>query len=184
MLSTCVSSSMMRSSTSRCLMAALIRRITPRRSLSPPFMAAFMSSVSWFFRLMASYPQDSYSLTGKRKKPVSLAQHRPAFSHRARLGRTAPSIQALTLGHVARHAAQMALHRRGGLALALLRRLFVELALPGLGKDAGLFAGTLETAQRELERLVLANFDVGHDHSAVNCCPLDRASRAFYREFQ
>src|SRR6185437_1448317 len=35
----------MRSSTSRCLSAARISRITPRRGLSPPFIAAFMSSV-------------------------------------------------------------------------------------------------------------------------------------------
>ena len=51
------------------------------------------------------------------------------------------------------------------LALALGGRLFVELALARFGQHAGLFAGALETAQRELERLVLANFDVGHDYS-------------------
>ena len=59
----------------------------------------------------------------------------------------------------------MALDRRGGLALALLGRLFVELALARFGQDAGLLAGTLETAQSELERLVLADFDAGNGNS-------------------
>src|SRR5690606_34903614 len=43
--STCASSSVMRSSTSFCLMAARIRRIVARRSFSPERIAAFMSSV-------------------------------------------------------------------------------------------------------------------------------------------
>src|SRR5262252_8679931 len=71
----------------------------------------------------------------------------------------------------------MALHRRGGLALALLRRLFVELALARFGQDAGLLAGTLETAQSELERLVLANFDVGHGCSADKLLKVRSVSR-------
>src|ERR1700679_2272095 len=74
----------------------------------------------------------------------------------------------------------MALHRRGGLALAFLRRLFVELALAGFGQDSGLFAGAFETAQRELERLVLAHFDVGHVVSAVNYSQFSWPSRIFY----
>jgi len=44
------------------------------------------------------------------------------------------SIQALALGDVARAAASLALHGGGGLALTLLGRLLVELALAGLGK--------------------------------------------------
>src|SRR5258706_3420338 len=91
------------------------------------------------------------------------------------------SVQTLALGHVARHAAQMALHRRGGLALALLRRLFVELALARFGQHAGLFAGALEAAQGELERLVLANFDVGHGDSSKLGPDSVRVSRIFYR---
>src|SRR3954464_15617232 len=42
---TCASSSVMRSSTSRCLMAACKRRMTARRSFSPDRIAVFMSSV-------------------------------------------------------------------------------------------------------------------------------------------
>src|SRR6478609_10164451 len=42
---TWVSSSVMRSSTSRCLMAACKRRMTARRSFSPDRIAVFMSSV-------------------------------------------------------------------------------------------------------------------------------------------
>src|SRR5262249_44719925 len=78
-----------------------------------------------------------------------------------------PSIHPLALGDVARHAAQVALHRRGGLALALLGRLLVELALAGLGQHAGLLAGALEAAQRDFERLVFSNFYVGHRISGV-----------------
>src|SRR5690348_10080468 len=69
------------------------------------------------------------------------------------------SVQTLALGDVARDAAGLALHRGGGLALALLGRLLVELALAGFGQDAGLLAGALEAAQGKLERLVLADFD-------------------------
>src|SRR6202012_6287065 len=45
------------------------------------------------------------------------------------------SVQAGTTRGVTRQAAQMALHRGGTLALALLGRLFVELALTRLGHD-------------------------------------------------
>ena len=86
------------------------------------------------------------------------------------------SVQALALGHVARGAAGLALHRGGGLALALLRRLLVELALAGLGEDAGLFAGALEAAEGKLERLVFADFDAGHTVSRVT--DMTRTGRA------
>ena len=56
----------------------------------------------------------------------------------------------------------MTLDRGRTLALAFLGRLFVELALANFGENAGFFAGTLETAQSELERLVLADFYAGH----------------------
>jgi hypothetical protein len=72
------------------------------------------------------------------------------------------SVEALALGHVARHATQVTLDRGRRLALALLGRLLVELALAGLGQHAGLFAGALEATERELEWLVFADFYVGH----------------------
>jgi hypothetical protein len=49
---TAASSSSMRSSTSFCFMAAVSRRMVPRRSLSLARMAAFMSSVICSLRLM------------------------------------------------------------------------------------------------------------------------------------
>src|SRR3546814_2129486 len=63
---------------------------------------------------------------------------------------------------VARGAARLALHGGGGLALALLGRLLVVLALAGFGQHAGLLAGALEAAQGKLERLVFADFDAWH----------------------
>src|SRR3990167_3388522 len=48
------SSSVMRSSTSFCFIAACNRRMVPRRSLSLARMAVFMSSVIWSLRLMAA----------------------------------------------------------------------------------------------------------------------------------
>src|SRR5579863_4585635 len=51
--STCVSSSVMRSSTSRCLMAASARRIVASRSFWPARIAVFMSSVMRSFSAMS-----------------------------------------------------------------------------------------------------------------------------------
>src|SRR5690606_36166803 len=68
-------------------------------------------------------------------------------------------------GHVARGATGLALHRGRGLALALLGRLLVVLALAGFGEDAGLLAGALEATEGKLERLVFADFDAGHTES-------------------
>src|SRR5690606_23914108 len=79
------------------------------------------------------------------------------------------SVEALALGDVARGAARLALHGGGGLALALLGRLFVVLALAGFGQHASLLAGALEAAQGKLERLVFADFDAGHR----NLCGLE-----------
>src|SRR5690606_23878216 len=140
-------------STSFCLIAALIRRITARRSFSPAFIAAFMSSVSCCLRLIGV--SSGISESQKREKPATLA--RAGFR-----SQPSRSVQALALGDVARGAARLALHRRGGLALALLGRLLVELALAGLGQHACLFAGALEAAQGKLERFVFADFDAGH----------------------
>src|SRR5215467_9068617 len=152
--STCASSSTMRSSTSRCLIAARISRITPRRSLSPPFMAAFMSEVICSFKDIAMTP----NANGRHRSRNAGRMFRPNGGPEAR----PRSIQALALRHVARDAAQVTLDRSRALALALLGRLFVELALADFGEDAGLLAGALETAKSELERLVLADFDAWH----------------------
>jgi len=89
------------------------------------------------------------------------------------------SVEATALGHVAADATQVALDRGGRLALALLGRLLVELALAGLGEDAGLLAGALEATQGKLERLVFADFDAGHGISGADSvgprdsCPRD-----------
>src|SRR5690606_40963776 len=93
-------------------------------------------------------------------------------------GRAARSVHPLALGDVARAAASLALHRGSGLALALLGRLLVELALAGLGQHAGLLAGALEATQGKLERLVFADFDARHTDSLEwHGCPGCRASR-------
>jgi hypothetical protein len=55
MATTATSSSVMRSSTSFCFIAASSRRMVPRRSLSLARMAVFMSSVIWSLRLMAVF---------------------------------------------------------------------------------------------------------------------------------
>src|SRR5690554_4752010 len=164
--STWASSSSMRSSTSRCLMAALTRRITPRLALSPPFMAAFMSSVRRCLRLIWNSPVASTQEAGDAR-----ACRLQGNDHDRGAGRRqAGSVHALALGNVARGATRLALHRRGGLALALLRRLLVILALAGLGQDAGLLAGALEAAEGKLEGLVFADFDAGHWESLGSGC--------------
>src|ERR1700746_2902545 len=56
----------------------------------------------------------------------------------------------------------MALDGRCLLALAFLRGLFVELAAPKLGEDAGLLAGALEAPQGGIEVLVLTHADARH----------------------
>src|SRR4029079_16588134 len=107
----------------------------------------------------------------KHKRPTSPAQCRPMISPGMDGPKPIPvSIQALALGHVARNAAQVTLDRSCALALALLGRLFVELALADFGEDAGLLAGTLETAERELKWFVLADFDAWHKLSG-RCRP-------------
>src|SRR5690606_25213599 len=150
-------------------------RITPRRSLSPAFIAAFMSLVSCCFRVMAAA---GWGGGRKRRRsgrcgtpalrirsPMAAAPRTQKAGHARAcrlLAKRRGSVQALALGDVARHTARLALHRGGGLALALLGRLLVELALAGLGEDAGLLAGALEATQGKLERLVFAVFDAGH----------------------
>jgi hypothetical protein len=53
---TAASSSVTRSSTSFCFMAASSRRMVPRRSLSLARIAAFMSSLIWSLSDMANPP--------------------------------------------------------------------------------------------------------------------------------
>src|SRR5690554_6492917 len=163
--STAASSSSVRSSTSRCLMAALTRRMVARRSLSPLFIAAFMSSVRRCLRLMAGFRK-----AGKRGGARDYVNFRHTKSRRRRArpaSRTArgDSVEALALGHIARDAAQVTLHRCGGLALAFLGRLLIELALAGFGQDTDLFAGALVATQGKLKWLVFADFDAGHGSS-------------------
>ena len=75
------------------------------------------------------------------------------------------SIQALTLGDVARTAAHLTLDGGGGFAFAFLRRLFVEFFLAGIGQNAGFFAGALEATQGEFKRFVFADFYIRHGNS-------------------
>jgi hypothetical protein len=56
----------------------------------------------------------------------------------------------------------VALHGGRLLALALGRRLFVELAGAQLGQQADLLDGALEAAQGDIERFVLFDADRGH----------------------
>src|SRR2546430_13469318 len=118
--STCASSSVMRSSTSRCLIAASASRIAPSRSFSPARIALFMSSVMRSLSAMAT----RFALPG--------AAHA-----------------------VAGYALHVALDGGGLLALALLRGLFIELAPPQLGENAGLLSVSLETPQGGIEVLLV-----------------------------
>src|SRR5260370_33640412 len=138
----------MRSSTSRCLIAAVIMRITPRRSYSPERIAAFMSSVMRPFRVD----------TGAASKFESIGAGR---SGSRRAGRSAAALAAHVL---AGQPLQVALNRSGLLSLSLLGRLLVEFPASKLGEDAGFFTGTLETAQSCVDILVLANTNAGHSN--------------------
>jgi len=100
-----------------------------------------------------------------RRQPCFLCAWRETPADLPINGRSGNSVQAGLARHVTRQAAQMALDGSSALALALLGRLLIELALARFSEHAGLFAGTLETTQCDLERLVLANFYVGHGNS-------------------
>src|SRR5256885_13217348 len=63
---------------------------------------------------------------------------------------------------VAGYALHVALDGGGLLALALLRGLFIELAPPQLGENAGLLARSLETPQGGIEVLVLTHANARH----------------------
>src|SRR5690606_39829033 len=125
--------SSIRSSTSRCLIPALTSRITPRRCFSPAFIAAFMSLVSCCLRVMwvaamgcgRGAPEVDPRRMGRL--PAWRQTQKAGDACACRLpAKRRGSVQALALGDVARHAACLALHRGGRLALALLGRLLVE----------------------------------------------------------
>src|SRR3546814_5081973 len=82
------------------------------------------------------------------------------------------SVQALALGDVARGAARLALHGGGGLALALLGRLLVVLALAGFGQHAGLLARSEEHTS-ELQSLMRISYAVfclkKKNHKTLKC---------------
>src|SRR5690606_18671660 len=135
--STAVSSSSVRRSISCCLTAAMIIRTTLSRSRSPAFMASFMSVWIRPFSDMA-----------------------PGLVRGGGAGRR--SVEPLAPGRLARHALQVPLDGGRLLALALLRRLLVELAAAQLGQHAGFLAGTLEAPQRGIEILVLFYANTRH----------------------
>src|SRR4051812_44321666 len=129
---TCASSSVMRSSTSRCLMAACKRRMTARRSFWPDRIAVFMSSV-----------MRSLSVIEKAGEPGSA---------RTRTRRVLARAVAL----------QVPLYRGRLLALTLLRRLLIEFAAPKLREHARFFARALKTAQGGIEILVFTHSNARH----------------------
>src|SRR5512137_334846 len=129
MATTSASVSSMRSSTSRCFMAASKRRIAPRRAVSLARIAAFMSSVICCLRLISNYPSP-----GRRGRSIQLR-------------RESLAAQALV----------MALHGSGQLALALCSGLLVKLASAQFGQQTGFFHRTLEAAHCHFKRLILFN---------------------------
>src|SRR5205085_5905424 len=133
----CASSRTMRSSTSRCFIAASRPRIVSSRGASLARIAVFMSSVIRSLRLIVR----------------SLARLR---SDEARGGRASiPVVAGWNLEQLFRqlHAAdalEVALYSGGLLALALGGGLFVELARTQIGQQTELFDGALETAQGDV----------------------------------
>src|SRR5262245_5224533 len=124
----------MRSSTSRCLMAACKRRMTARRSFSPDRIAVFMSSVM------------------RSLSVIEGLVIRRSGSARTRTRRVIARAVAL----------EVTLHGGSLLALTLLRRLFVEFAAPKLRQHARFFARALETAQGGIEILVFTHSNARH----------------------
>src|SRR5690606_35716813 len=114
----------------------------------------FMSAVRVCLRVMEGSPAGYAEgiLNGERRKAGDAGRGRLLVEavRGAPRGRGSRSVQALALGDVAGGAARLALHGSRGLALALLGRLLVVLALAGFGQDTGLLAGALEAAQGKL----------------------------------
>src|ERR1700733_558469 len=144
---TCASSRLMRSSTSRCLTAAMIRRMVPRRSLSPDRIAAFMSSWMRSLRLIGSTLARATGGSGWQAAPLAL---------RSRAGGAR---------EIARYALHVPLDGGGLLAFSFLRGLLVEFAPSQLGEPACLLPGPLETPQGGVEILVLAYSNTRHLNS-------------------
>src|SRR5690348_14755927 len=141
------SSSVTRSSTSRCFTAARKSRSAASRSASRAFIADFRSSLSCSRSGMA---------TPKRLRRAGRG---------ARLAATirldGPSVE-LGRQHLRAHALEAALDRGGVLALALGGGLLVELARAKLREEPGLLHGALEAAKRDVEGLVFLDSDDGH----------------------
>jgi len=72
------------------------------------------------------------------------------------------SVEALVSGLIALPLLGVSLDGRSLLALTLASRLLVVLSPTHFGQNAGLFAGTLETAERRIEILVLTYTYAGH----------------------
>src|SRR5580658_1492813 len=145
-LNTWESSSTIRSSTSRCLMAAVIMRMTPSRSFSPERIAAFMSSVIRSLRDIQRPGQPLVRGSSRRRR-------RRALRRAARAAHILPG-QAL----------EMPFHRGSLFSLTLLGGLLVEFTSPELGEDARFFTGTLEATQGGVKILILANSNAGHSN--------------------
>src|SRR5690606_2689823 len=126
-----------RSSTSRRWMAARIMRMDSGRAESLLRMADFMSSMMRVFRSMGT------------------------ASGRARVARRdgRESVEAAALHVLAGDAFLLAFYRGRGLAFPDRGGFLVVFATAALGEDAGLFAGTTETAEDEVERLILLDAD-------------------------
>src|SRR5690606_1871763 len=164
------SSSSMRSSTSRCLMAACNRRMVPRRWLSLARMAAFTSSVMRLLRFMV-FLCGWEALEHKNPAPGVPGAGWAAAPDRARLpcgvvrGRAAAaqreSVQLLGQLHAA-HALVVALDGGRLLALPFGGGLLVELAGAQVGQQAQFFDGALEAAQRHVKGFVLFYTDGRH----------------------
>src|SRR5215472_1041440 len=138
----------MRSSTSRCLIAARSSRIVDRRAASRARIAAFMSSV-----------MRSFSVIGSEKGRIASPLAFGSSLASVKLGRQLLAAQSLV----------MPLYGRRELALALGRRLLVELPRPKLGQQTRFFDGALEAAERHFERLVFPNSNSRHERP---CFPL------------
>src|SRR5258706_12323311 len=149
-LNTWGSSSVIRSSTSRCLIAAVIMRISPSRSFSPERIAAFMSSVIRSLRdiLTRHHPFGGPLVGG------------PSRSRRRGAGGCASRAAHVLSGE----ALQVAFYRSGLFSLTLLGRLLVEFTSPKLSEDARFFTGTLEATQGGVKILILANTNAGHSN--------------------
>src|SRR5664279_4084389 len=151
--STSASVSSLRSSTSRCLMAARSSRTVDRRGASFARIAFFMSSVMRALSVMAIR---MWRLAAPKRRGAN--RFAPPFGYFP----TARRSEQLGRQLLAADALVMALDGRGLLALALGGRLFVELAGAQFGQQARLLDGALETAKRCLEGLVVADTYARH----------------------